>query len=104
MKRFFGTLKTEFVHRRNYPDRETAQRDLFAYLEAYYDRVRIHSVISNITPQQAGAKYAQPGVHSCGGGHLAEPWLEGVQADATGSRSATYGAGIAFLASPPRLW
>ena len=31
MESFFGTLKTELVHHREYPDRDTARRDLFAY-------------------------------------------------------------------------
>ena len=34
MESFFGTLKTELVHHREYPDRDTARRDLFAYIEA----------------------------------------------------------------------
>ena len=58
MESFFGTLKTELVHHREYPDRDTARRDLFAYIEGYYNRRRIHSAIGYITPQQAEAKSA----------------------------------------------
>ena len=58
MESFFGTLKTELVHHREYPDRDTARRDLFAYIEGYYNWRRIHSAIGYITPQQAEAKYA----------------------------------------------
>ena len=58
MESFFGTLKTELVHHCEYPDRDTARRDLFAYIEGYYNRARIHSAIGYITPQQAEAKYA----------------------------------------------
>jgi putative transposase len=58
MKSFFGTLKTELVHQREYPDRETARRDLFAYIEGYYNRQRIHSAIGYITPEQADRKIA----------------------------------------------
>ena len=43
MESFFGTLKTELVHQREYPDRDAARRDLFAYIEGYYNRQRIHS-------------------------------------------------------------
>src|SRR3954447_16842556 len=43
MESLFGTLKTELVHQGNYPDREAARRDLFAYIEGYYNRRRIHS-------------------------------------------------------------
>src|SRR5947207_1897897 len=53
MESFFGTLKTELVHQREYPDRDTARRDLFAYIEGYYNRQRIHSAIGYITPEQA---------------------------------------------------
>jgi len=43
MESFFGTLKTELVHQREYPDRDTARRDLFAYIEGYYHRSGSHS-------------------------------------------------------------
>jgi putative transposase len=58
MESFFGTLKTELVHQCQYPDRNTARRELFAYIEGYYNRARIHSAIGYITPQQAEAKAA----------------------------------------------
>ena len=58
MASFFGTLKTDLVHYRKYPDRDPAQRDLFAYIEGYYNRRRIHSAIGYITPQQAEVSYA----------------------------------------------
>jgi putative transposase len=45
MESFFGTLKTELVHHREYLDRDTARCDLFAYIEGYYNRRRIHSAI-----------------------------------------------------------
>ena len=58
MESFFGTLKTELVYQRDYPDREAARRDLFAYIEGYYNRRRIHSAIGYITPEQADRKTA----------------------------------------------
>ncbi|MFL5251420.1 MAG: IS3 family transposase [Rhodopila sp.] len=58
MESFFGTLKTELVHQRDYPDRDAARRDLFAYIEGYYNRRRIHSAIGYITPEQADRKTA----------------------------------------------
>jgi transposase InsO family protein len=58
MESFFGTLKTELVHHREYRDRDTALRDLFAYIEGHYNRARIHSAIGYITSQQAEAKAA----------------------------------------------
>jgi transposase InsO family protein len=52
----FGTLKSELVHQREYPDRDAARRDLFASIEAYYNRRPIHSAIGYITPEQADRK------------------------------------------------
>jgi putative transposase len=58
MESVFGTLKTELVHQRDYPDRDAARRDLFADIEGYYNRQRIHSAIGSITPEQADRKSA----------------------------------------------
>jgi putative transposase len=55
MESFFGTLEPELVHQREYPNRDAARRDLFAYIEGYYSRQRIHSAIGYITPEQAEA-------------------------------------------------
>ncbi|HVC57279.1 MAG TPA: IS3 family transposase, partial [Stellaceae bacterium] len=51
-------LKTELVHQHEYPDRDAARRDLFASIEGYCNRQRIHSAIGYITPDQAEAKSA----------------------------------------------
>jgi putative transposase len=58
MESFFGTLKTELVHQGEYPNRDAARRNLFAYIEGYYNRQRRHSAIGYITPEQAEAKSA----------------------------------------------
>ena len=49
---FFHTLKTELVHHRHYATREAAKRDIFTYIEGYYNRQRIHSALGYITPEQ----------------------------------------------------
>ena len=36
--------------------RDEARRDLFAYIEGYYNRQRIHSALGYITPEQAERK------------------------------------------------
>jgi transposase InsO family protein len=41
------------VHDRRYATRDEAKRDLFAYIEGYYNRRRLHSAIGYITPEQA---------------------------------------------------
>jgi putative transposase len=58
MESFFGILKTELAHQCEYPDRDAARRDLFAYIEGDYNRWRIHSDIGYITPEQADRKTA----------------------------------------------
>lgn len=53
MESFFHTLKVELVHQRQWATREEAKRDLFVYIETYYNCARIHSAIGYITPEQA---------------------------------------------------
>jgi hypothetical protein len=40
MESFFHTLKTELVHHRHYATRSEATRDVFAYIEGFYNRTR----------------------------------------------------------------
>jgi transposase InsO family protein len=58
MESFFHTLKTELVHHRHYPTREEARRDIFAYIEGFYNRTRRHSAIGYISPIEMELKAA----------------------------------------------
>jgi transposase InsO family protein len=42
MESFFHTLKTEFVHHRHYATRAEATRDIFAYIEGFYNHASQH--------------------------------------------------------------
>jgi transposase InsO family protein len=53
MESFFHSLKVELVHQRSWTTREEARRDLFGYIEVYYNRQRIHSALGYLTPEQA---------------------------------------------------
>jgi transposase InsO family protein len=53
---FFHSLKVELVHQRCWATREEARRDLFGYIEGYYNRQRIHSALGYLTPEQAERK------------------------------------------------
>ena len=59
MESFFGTLKTELVHRTTFPTREAARRAIFAYVEGFYNRRRRHSGVGFLTPAQAYAQMAR---------------------------------------------
>lgn len=58
MESFFHTLKTELVHHRQYATRAEAQRDIFAFIEGFYNRTRLHSAIGYITPIEMELKAA----------------------------------------------
>jgi putative transposase len=58
MESFFHTLKVELVHQRRWATKDEARRDLFAYVEGYYNRQRIHSALGYLTPEQAEQRMA----------------------------------------------
>jgi len=49
---FFGSLKTERIFDSIYKTREEAKRDIFDYIEMFYNCRRRHSFIGNKSPQQ----------------------------------------------------
>ena len=53
MESCFGTQKTELVHQACYKTRDAVRHNLFAYIEGYYNRTRLHSAIGYIMPEQA---------------------------------------------------
>jgi len=59
--------ETELVHEACYKTRDAAQHDLFAYIEGYYNRQRLHSALGYITPEQAERRAARSGVHQIEG-------------------------------------
>lgn len=50
MESFFETLKAELVDDADYATHAEASRDVFLFLEAWYNRQRLHSAIGYITP------------------------------------------------------
>jgi transposase InsO family protein len=50
MESFFGTLKKELVHHRKYRTRDEAKRDIFEYIEVFYNRERLHSSLGYLSP------------------------------------------------------
>ncbi len=52
MESFFHTLKTELVHHRDYHTRDEARRDIFEFIEIFYNRQRRHSTLGYLSPAQ----------------------------------------------------
>lgn len=49
---FFHSLKTELVYRRNFKTREEAKREIFQWIETWYNRQRLHSALGYVAPEQ----------------------------------------------------
>lgn len=57
MESFFHTLKTELTHHRKYRTREEARRDIFEYIEIFYNRQRLHSSLGYKSPAEFEAEF-----------------------------------------------
>ena len=47
---FFATLKTELLYRTRYETKSSARTDIFEFIEAFYNRERLHSALGYRTP------------------------------------------------------
>jgi putative transposase len=47
---FFATLKKELIHRRSWPDRDELRREVFDYIEIFYNATRRHSTLGMLSP------------------------------------------------------
>ena len=56
MESFFGKLKTELVHHKDYRTRKEAKRDIFDYIEVFYNRQRRHSSLGYLSPAEFESK------------------------------------------------
>jgi transposase InsO family protein len=52
MESFWGTLKTELVYRRHFHTRTEAKNAIFPYIEGWYNRLRRHSTLGYLSPEQ----------------------------------------------------
>jgi len=52
MESFFASLKKELVHDEDYATRAEAQASIFEYIEAFYNRVRRHSSLGYVAPDE----------------------------------------------------
>jgi transposase InsO family protein len=56
---FFATLKTELVHDTDWKTRAEARREIFEYLEVFYNRRRRHSSIGYVSPEEFELRYEE---------------------------------------------
>ena len=54
---FFSTIKCEMLYNNRYGTREQARRDIFWYIETFYNRRRRHQALNYLTPYAYKQKY-----------------------------------------------
>jgi putative transposase len=52
MESTFKSLKVECVYRTRYETRDQARAQVFEWIEAYYNRVRLHSSLNYLSPER----------------------------------------------------
>lgn len=52
MESFFNSLKNERVHHARYQTRDVARRDIFDYIEGFYNRRRHHFTLGYVSPPE----------------------------------------------------
>ena len=55
---FFATLKTEFYHRRIWPSKNKAAREVGAWIEDRYNRRRRHTSLCQVSPVDFELQYS----------------------------------------------
>jgi len=49
---FFSTLKKELIYLRNFETKEQAATEIFEFIEIFYNRKRLHSALSYLSPEE----------------------------------------------------
>ncbi len=49
---FFGSIKKEMIYLERYDTREAARAAIFDYIEIFYNRIRLHSTLNYLSPEQ----------------------------------------------------
>jgi len=57
---FFSTLKNELVHHQTYHTREDASREIFAFIEGFYNRQRLHQSLGYLSPLEFERRISDP--------------------------------------------
>ena len=56
MESLMGLVKAECVHARTFESRERAALEIFEYIECFYNRVRTHSALGHLSPEEFEAR------------------------------------------------
>lgn len=54
---FFSTLKNELIYGNMFESTEEVRKEVFRYIELFYNRQRIHQTLNYLTPEQAEMAY-----------------------------------------------
>lgn len=54
-----GLIKAECVHARTFETRDQAALEIFEYIECFYNRVRIHSALGSLSPEEFEARHTE---------------------------------------------
>ncbi|MCK5240856.1 IS3 family transposase [bacterium] len=49
-------MKNELIFDKSFATREDARKDIFEYIEIFYNRQRLHQTLNYLTPEQAEKK------------------------------------------------
>lgn len=58
MESFFSTLKKELIYRTRFETRDQARAAIFEFIEVFYNRIRMHSTLDDLSPAEFEAKKA----------------------------------------------
>ena len=56
---FWGSLKNELIHQTQYESRVRARGEIVEYIKIFYNRMRRHTKLGNITPVEAFSNYTR---------------------------------------------
>lgn len=57
---FFSTLKNELIHHQAYHTRDDASREIFAFIEGFYNRQRLHQSLAYLSPLEFERRISDP--------------------------------------------
>jgi hypothetical protein len=85
---FFGTVKRELIHQRQYPTREEARQETFDYLEVFEHRQRRRSTLGYQTPSRIGSEGGSGGTRCPRNWGRVNEWRDQSQKQSGGDRVA----------------